>query len=117
MDFCEIREIGKWEYIVSLVRANMGTMSVEEMAKTFKVAEEDCQIIIELIEKYPEWNDEMTLRGALGYKAGATETWDRVYTLVQRIISHGGNAEEVVQVFNDDSFRAEMCQKYDVEPW
>lgn len=117
MDFYEIREIGRWEYIISLIRANMEAMSVEEMAKLFRIPEKDCRVIVELIDEYPEWNDEMTLRGALGYKAGATETWDRVYTLVQRIISQGGNAEEAVQVFNDDSFRAEMCQKYDVDPW
>ena len=37
MDFCDAREVGKWEYIISLIRANKEAMSVEAMAKLFKI--------------------------------------------------------------------------------
>ena len=117
MDYCDAREIGKWEYIVSLVRANKDSMPVEAMAKIFGVPEKDCHIIINLIEEYPEWDDGTVLRGVMGYKICATEIWKRINALTQCIIDHGGGGNEIAQAFSDESYCAELCREYGIEPW
>lgn len=104
------RALGWQIQMVHLIRrwAELRMLPEEQMPEL-----DECQLIIEVSEKHPDWPDEKVLFYADGIREGEY----RAAELGSLMLEHGCTAEQFLRIFRDHEYRAELCREYCIDPW